>query len=399
MAKQVYRYLIIGGGLAGASAVKGIRELDSAGSILIIGAEKHLPYDRPPLSKQLWSGKKKLEEIFIHGSEYYSRNGVELKLGVKITAVNPKEKTVTSDSGLEFGYDRLLIATGGTPRRLQIPGGDLDGVCYFRYLDDYLRIRGEAAEGKSAVIIGGGFIGSELAAALNMNNIDVTMVFPGKHIADRVFPEYLGRAIQKKYAERGVAVLGNDRPASITRDGKKFITVTAGGRRLESDIVIAGIGMEPSIALADRAGLVTANGITVDGRLRTSDPFIYAAGDNALFPYKALGKMTRVEHWDNAVSQGRQAGRNMAGANEEYAHMPYFFSDLFDFGYEAVGEISSGLETFADWRKEFETGVVYYLKDGVAVGVMMCNVWEKVAEAGELIRSGAKAANLLGAIR
>ncbi len=401
MAEQIFKYLVIGGGLAGASAVKGIRELDKTGSVVIVGAEKHLPYDRPPLSKKLWFGKKKVEEIFIHGNEFYSQNNVHLKLGVSITALDAKQKRITTDAGLRMGYEKLLIATGGSPRKLSIPGGDLEEVCYYRYLDDYLRIRSEAAEGKSAVIIGGGFIGSEVAAALNINKIDVTMVFTGEYLVDRIFPEYLGRAIQKKFMDRGVKVHSKDRPVSILKNGKIFITQTEGGKRIESDIVIAGVGIEPSIGFAAKAGLKTANGLVVDEYLKTTDPDIYAAGDNAVFPYKALGKTMRLEHWDNALNQGAHAGWNMAGANMAYTYMPYFFSDLFDFGYEAVGEISSGLETFADWRKEFETGVIYYLRDGIVVGAMMCNVWEKVNEARELIKSRAAvvAENLRGAIR
>jgi len=401
MAEQAYKYLIIGGGLAGASAAKGIRELDKTGSIVIVGAEKHLPYDRPPLSKKLWFGKKKVEEIFIHGNEFYSQNNIELKLGVNISTLDSNQKRVTTDAGLKLGYEKLLIATGGTPRKLSIPGGDLDGVYYYRYLDDYLRIRSEAAEGRSAVIIGGGFIGSEVAAALNINKIDVTMVFPGEYLVDRVFPEYLGRAIQKKFVERGVKILGKDKPVSISKNGKMFITQTEGGKRLESDIVIVGVGIEPSVRFAEVAGIKTSNGLVVDEYLRTSDSNIYAAGDNAVFPYKVLGKTMRLEHWDNALNQGAQAGRNMAGANEAYTYMPYFFSDLFDFGYEAVGEISSRLETFADWQKEFETGVIYYLKEGIVVGAMMCNIWDKVNAARDFIKSRAAVVtrNLRGAIR
>jgi 3-phenylpropionate/trans-cinnamate dioxygenase ferredoxin reductase component len=401
MAEQTCKYLIIGGGLAGASAVKGIREIDKAGSVVLVGSEKHLPYDRPPLSKKLWFGTKKVEEIFIHGNEFYSQNNVELMLGVSVIALDARQKRVTTDSGLKLGYEKLLIATGGAPRKLSIPGGDLDGVCYYRYLDDYLRIRSDATEGRSAVIIGGGFIGSEVAAALNINKIDVTMVFPGEYLVDRVFPENLGRAIQKKFIERGVKILGKDKPVSISRNGSRFMILTEGGKKLESDVVIVGVGIEPTVKFAEEAGLKTAYGLVVDEYLRTTDPDIYAAGDNALFPYKALGKTTRLEHWDNALNQGAQAGRNMAGANEAYTYMPYFFSDLFDFGYEAVGEISSSLETFADWQKEFETGVIYYLKDGIVVGAMMCNVWEKVDEARELIKSRTAVVtkDLRGAIR
>ncbi len=400
MPEQIYRYLIIGGGLSGASAIKGIRELDRDGPILLAGSERHLPYDRPPLSKKLWFGKKKVEEIFLHGLEYYDENRVKLELGTRIVSIDPVQKNVTADSGLKYSFDKLLISTGGEPRKLSIPGGDLAGVCYYRYLDDYLRIRSEAVEGRSAVIIGGGFIGSEVAAALNVNKVDVTMIFPGPYLVDRVFPEYLGREIQKKYLKLGVKILNNEKPASIGKSGKKFITRTEGGKEIKSDIVIAGVGITPSLKLAEEAKLKIDNGIIVSERLETSAPGIYAAGDNAYFPYHALGKMTRVEHRDNALNQGICAGRNMAGAMAPYTYMPYFFSDLFDFGYEAVGECSSSLETFADWRKENEEGVIYYLRHGKAVGVMMCNVWERVEEARDIIRSQAGAAkNLRGAIR
>lgn len=400
MAEKNYRYVIVGGGLAGASAIKGIREVDKGGSILLLGDEKHLPYDRPPLSKKLWFGKKKVEEIFINKQEFYDQNGVELSLGARIVSIDAGRKRVTDSTGAVFRYEKLLLATGGTPRKLAVPGGDLEGVCYYRYLDDYLRMRGDAKEGRSAAIIGGGFIGSEVAAALNINKVDVTMIFPGPYLVDRVLPEYLGKAIQRKYIERGIKVLFGEKPASISRLKERFSTITESGKRVESDMVIVGIGIAPSIDLAKAAGLNTGDGIIVDECLRTSNHDIYAAGDNAFFPYQALGKTMRVEHWDNALNQGTIAGRNMAGAMEKYVYMPYFFSDLFEFGYEAVGEVSSALETFADWQKENDTGVVYFLKEGRVRGAMMCNVWEKVEEARELIRRGVSiTGSLRGAIR
>lgn len=386
----VYEYVIAGGGLAGASAVSGIRERDREGKILLIGSERHMPYDRPPLSKKLWFGKKKVEDIFLNDKEFYAGTGVDLVMGSAVTAIDAEKKTVTDSGNRRYGYGKLLLATGGSPRTLSIPGGEMDGVCYFRYLDDYLRIRGEAGENKSAVVIGGGFIGSEVAAALNLNKVDVTMIFPSKHIVDRVFPESLGMAIQSRYVEKGVTVLSGTRPVSIEKRGDKFVTKTGSAAEISADIVVVGVGIIPSTGLADSAGLKTGDGIIVNELLQTSNPDIYAAGDNAFFPYRALGKHTRVEHWDNARAQGLHAGRNMAGAKEPYTYMPYFFSDLFEFGYEAVGEVSSGLETFADWQKENDTGVIYYLKDGKVRGVMNCNVWDKVEEARGLILSEAR---------
>jgi NAD(P)H-nitrite reductase large subunit len=386
--KNVYDYVIVGGGLAGASAVEGIRERDAAGSILLVGEEDHLPYDRPPLSKKLWFGKKKVEEIFLHDRAFYDNHAVTLALGSKAVRLDPAAKTLTTASSAAYRYGKLLLATGCKPRQLTIPGGDLDGVCYFRGLDDYLRTRGMAAEGKSAVVVGGGFIGSELAAALNINKLKVTMIFPGELLCDRVLPDYLGRAVQRRYVEKGVRMLASDKPVSFSKNGGKFVTRTEKGEMIESDIVIVGVGVVPELELAKSGGLAVGNGIVVNEYLETSQPDIYAAGDNAFFPYRALGQPMRIEHWDHALNHGKWAGRNMAGAQEPYTHQPYFFSDLFEFGYEATGEVDARLETFADWQKENDTGVIYYLREGKVRGVMMCNVWDKVEAARELIRKG-----------
>jgi 3-phenylpropionate/trans-cinnamate dioxygenase ferredoxin reductase subunit len=401
MPDSTYTYLIVGGGLTGASAAQEIRERDKSGSVLLIGAEKHLPYDRPPLSKKLWFGQKKVEEIFLHDMNFYDQNHMELMVDTKVISLDVKNKTVTDERGGSYGYEKLLLATGGIPRTLPVHGGDLEGICYYRFLDDYLRIKKEAKEGKSALIIGGGFIGSEIAAALNINKIDVTMIFPEPYLVHRIFPEGLGQAIQGHYIQKGVKILSGDKPVSIVRKESKFLTRTNKGKQIESDLLIVGIGIKPAFDLAVRAGLKTENGISVNEYLQTSHPDVYAAGDNTLFPYQALGQNMRIEHWDNAANQGKWAGRNMTGDKVPYDYMPYFFSDLFEFGYEAVGEVDFRLETYADWQKENDTGVIYYLKDGKIRGVMMCNVWEKVDAARGLIKAGkqVKPEDLRGAIR
>src|SRR5574340_247440 len=398
---QVYDYVIVGGGLAGASAVEGIRERDAAGSILLVGEESHLPYDRPPLSKKLWLGKQKVEDIFLHDRAFYGKHAVTLALGAKAVRLDPAAKTLTTADGETYGYGKLLLATGCKARMLTISGGDLEGICYFRGLDDYLGTRSIAAEGKSAVVVGGGFIGSELAAALNINKLNVTMIFPGELLCDRVLPDYLGRAVQRRYQEKGIRILASDQPVSFTKNGSKFMTRTGNGEVIESDIVIVGVGVIPEMELARSGGLEVGNGIVVNEYLQTSRPDIYAAGDNAFFPYRALGQAMRIEHWDHALNQGKWAGRNMAGAHEPFTHQPYFFSDLFEFGYEATGEVDSRLETFADWQKENDTGVIYYLRDERVRGVMMCNVWDKVETARELIRRGERVSpeKLRGLIR
>ena len=395
-----YKYVIVGGGLAGASAVEGIRERDKNGSILLIGAENELPYNRPPLSKGLWTGKDKQEAIFVHGRDFYRDHGVSLHLGAAAARIDRPKKSVLDSSGTSFHYERLLLATGGTPGRLQIPGGELSELVYLRTLADFRRTVSLAGSGRSALVIGGGFIGSEMAAALTQAKLKVTLLFTGDYLCHHVFPEELGRHITHMYSARGVNVIPRDNATSIRHEGGVFITRTRTGQEIRTDLVVAGIGIQPNEELARAAGLTVADGVEVNTHLQTSDAAIYAAGDVACFPDPMFGRR-RMEHWDNAQAQGRHAGRNMAGADQPFTDMPFFFADLFDFGYEGVGEVDGRLETFADWQEPNRTGVVYYLRDDRVRGVMMCNVWEKVDAARALIARQEKVprAALRGAIK
>ncbi len=385
MPRETYAYVIIGGGLAGAAAVEGIREVDQRGSILLLGAEKDPPYDRPPLSKQLWTGGKTVAEIVLHDEAFYEKNAVDLRLATEVTQIDAAAHTIRDSQGNVDHYERLLLATGGTPRRLDIPGGYLEGVSYYRTLHDYHQLRATAVEGKSVLVIGGGFIGSELAASLRTNKLAVTMVFPSRWLVSRVFPEALGRYLTEQYRAKGIEILDGDIPLSIQRERSGYLTRTRAGREIRTDLVVAGIGITPNVSLAQTAGLSVGNGVIVNEFLQTSAPDIYAAGDIALFPEAGFGPR-RLEHWDNAVSQGKHAGRNMAGARERFTSLPFFFSDLFEFGYEAVGDIDSRLTTFADWQEENKTGVIYYLDGNRLRGAMMCNVWGKVDAARALIQ-------------
>lgn len=387
MAKKSFKYIVVGGGLAGNAAVEGIRSIDKDASVLLIGKERHLPYDRPPLTKKLWFGKKKVEEIFSHNSQWFADNHIDVMLEMTVTNIDRANKTINLNNGIECGYEKILLATGGIPRKLEIEGGDIEEIYYYRYLDDYLRLKAQIFTGLKILVIGGGFIGSEIAAAMNINKADVTMIIKGNYLCENIFPQELADSIQQDYIQRGIKILTNDSAQSITREGKYFYTRTKNGQEIVSGAIIAGIGIMPETGLAQSAGLKIDNGIVVNEYLQSTDPDIYAAGDNANFPYEVLGMQMRVEHWDNAINQGRTAGMNMAGANVRYTYMPYFFSDLFDFGYEAVGKVNSKLETFADWEKENNTGVIYYLEDGKVCGTMMCNVWDKVEAARELIKS------------
>lgn len=385
---NAYKYIIVGGGLAGGSAVSGIRESDGEGSILLLCKENVLPYERPPISKKVWFDKKRIEDVFVKDGEFYLQKGVDVGLGMSVAAVDPVGKMVTDDADNTYRYEKLLLATGGTPRTLDIPGADAWDLCYYRYLNDYLRMRRGAGESRTALVIGGGFIGSEMAAALNLNKVAVTMVYPEPYLVQRVFPEGLGMHLQQLYIDRGIRIMSRDVPASVEKRDGRFATTMKSGQTVESDILIVGVGIAPDVSLAEAAGLEVGNGVIVNEFLQTSNPDVYAAGDLAFLPYKALGDSRRIEHWDNALNQGTHAGRNMAGAGTPFEYMPYFFSDLFEFGYEAVGDVNSKLDVFADWQKENDTGVLYYLKDNRVRGVMTCNIYDKQDAARELIRKG-----------
>lgn len=377
-----YTYLIIGGGMAAAAAVRGIRELDTQGPIGLISADVDPPYKRPLLSKGLWKGER-LDAIWID----VENQGIDLHLGRTAQAIDAEAKRVTDTTGASYTFDKLLLAMGGRVRRLPFGGDD---IIYYRTVADYQRLRGLTEHGQRFVVIGGGFIGWEVAAALAMNGKDVVMVFPDQSIGQRIYPPDLAQFLTTFYRSKGIEVLTETSVVDVARQGTELAVATrrvGGGdeQRLVADGVVAGIGIQPNIELAQAAGLAVADGITVDDYLRTTHQDIYAAGDIASFYSPALGKRRRVEHEDNAVTMGRHAGRVMAGAVETYRHLPFFYSDLFELGYEAVGELDSRLETVADWKEPYQEGVIYYLGAGVVRGVLLWNVWEQVEAARRLI--------------
>jgi NADPH-dependent 2,4-dienoyl-CoA reductase/sulfur reductase-like enzyme len=311
-----YKYLIIGGGMTAAAAVDGIREVDSTGAIGLISAEMDAPYDRPPLSKVLWKGKP-LDIIW----RKTKSEGVTVHLGRVVKGIAPGQKRVVDDKGDVFTYQKLLLATGGKPRRLAF--GD-DQIIYFRTLPDYRRLRALTESGRRFAVIGGGFIGSEIAAALALNGKEVVMIFPGKDIGDRVFPHPLAQFVSNFYRQKGVEVLAGEEVISLETRGDQRVLKTNTEREIAVDGVVAGVGIEPNVELVQAVGLKVENGFIVDEFLRTSHPDIHAAGDVAAFYNPALGKRIRVEHEDNANSMGRSAGRNMAGKSEPYHHLPFF---------------------------------------------------------------------------
>lgn len=372
-----YKYLIIGGGLAGDAATRGIRELDAEGSIGLISMEPDPPYMRPNLSKGLWKGRP-VEKIWRKTEER-----AELILGRKVIALDAEKKSVRDDKGEEYTYDKLLLATGGSPIRLPFGGDD---ILYFRSFQHYQRLRKLADEKNHFVVIGGGFIGSEIAAALAMTGKKVTMIFLEDAIGSLVFPPGLAGHLNEYYREKGVEVIPNDSVASVDRDGDRLTVRTRSGRVIETDGVVAGIGIRPNLDLAGSAGLTVENGIVVNDQLETSHADIYAAGDAVNFFHAGLGKRVRVEHEDNAVFMGKLAGQNMAGGNGVYDRIPMFYSDLFEYGYEAVGETSIKMETVEDWHDGFNKGVIYYLDAGRVRGVILWNIWKQVDNARALLK-------------
>jgi 3-phenylpropionate/trans-cinnamate dioxygenase ferredoxin reductase subunit len=372
-----FKYLIIGGGMAADAAVKGIRQTDGDGSIGIISGEDHAPYSRPPLSKALWKGEP-LDSIWRNTPE---RN-LTLFRSTRATGLDPRAKRVKDARGETYTYEKLLLATGGKLRRLS---GAPDGVIYFRTLDDYLVLRGIISPNAQFVVIGGGFIGSEIAAALSMNGRSVTMMFPESGIGARVYPPALSKFLTTYYAEKGIRMLSGAMVSSIRKEGETYHVSTGGQETIRADAVIAGLGIAPDTELAETAGVAVENGIVVDERLETSAPDVFAAGDVAVFFSPALAKRIRVEHEDNALSMGEFAGRSMAGESVAYRHIPFFYSDLFDLGYEAVGELDSRLAIVEDWREPFRKGVVYYHDQGRVRGVLLWNTWGQVDAARALI--------------
>ncbi len=375
----IHDYLIVGAGMAADSAAKAIHGLDAAGSIGIVGAEASPPYQRPALTKALWKGDKSPANIDLATAA----SGATLYLGRRATGLGCAAHAVMDDHGDVYHYRRLLLATGATPRRLSGVGGER--VIHFRTLADYQALRRYAVPGAEIAVIGGGFIGGELAASLCEAGCKITMVFPGEAIGAGRYPEALAAFLSDYYRRHGVALCTGVTVVGGSADNDGVELKLSDGQKLHVDAVAVGIGAAPDTVLAEQAGLHVDHGIIVDAQLRTSDPDIWAAGDVADFYSRTLGQRLRVEHEDAAISMGRQAGRNMTGANADYIAQPFFYSDQFDLGYEAVGLLDTRMRVIEDWRERYREGVVYYLDAGRVRGVLLWNVWDQVDAARALL--------------
>jgi len=355
-------YLLIGGGLASGQAAKALREHDTQCSITLVGDEPYVPYDRPPLSKEFLRGEKRREELFFEPEQYFHEHHIALLLGVAVQHLDLRNKTAALNNGQRLRFEKALIATGGRPVRLQLPGGELRGVHYLRTVDDAAQISADAREGTRAVMIGGGFIGMEVAASLTQRGVQVTVIEAADQIWSRFADAKLAAAFQEYCEKKGVTfwigqlvteIRGNDRPTSV---------MTSSGKELPCDFVCIGAGIIPNVELAQEAGLPVDNGIVVNEYLQSSNPDIYAAGDVSNYWDPLFEKRRRVEHWGHAEYCGQLAGQNMAGARNQYDLLTYVWSDIFDLHLEFAGDEHEHDQILLRGRFQDKSFMVLYLK-------------------------------------
>lgn len=364
---QPYDYLIIGGGMGAHYAAKGIREYDQTGSIGILSMDVDAPYKRPPLSKDLWTDKKFTQEKV---SLHTEKTGADIRLNTKVTAIDRSRKTVQLEDGTVVSYNKLLLATGSEPRKIE--GPEDDRAIFFRTWEDYRRLRKFAGNNNHIIVVGGGFIGTELAAGLIQNDTRVTLVYPDEVLGSKRFPEKVAQEYEEAFRDAGVQLMNGKRASSYRKEEEKIIVTLDDGTEIEGDAFVSGLGAPPRISLAEESGLkVEHGGVVVDKYLRTEDPAVYAAGDIAIYPDNILGT-NRIEHEDHAIKSGKAVGKVMAGADEPYTYTPSFYSVVFDISWDAIGAMDSRLDTLID--KVGDGKVIYYLKDNKPVGILVWNI-------------------------
>ena len=383
-------YDIVGASLTGAKAAETLREEGFDGNIVLLGEEHERPYERPPLSKGYLLGKDDRSSIFVHEEGWYAENGVDLRLGVRVTALDPGAKQVSLADGGTVAYDRLLLATGASPRRLRAPGGDLDGVLYLRRVGDSERLRAALRGGGQVVTVGGGWIGLEVTAAAREAGCEVTVVEPEPVALYRQLGPELGGVFTDLHKEHGVVFRTRESVTELRGSGGKVTgAVTSSGAVLPADHVVVGIGAIPATGLAADAGLDIGNGVIVDAGLHSSAPDVFAAGDVANAYHPLYGKHVRVEHWANALNGGPAAARSMLGQGVSYDAVPYFYSDQYDLGMEAAGLPEPDSYDQVVYRgdlagREF---IAFWLSDGMVMAGMNVNVWDVNDDIQALIRS------------
>jgi 3-phenylpropionate/trans-cinnamate dioxygenase ferredoxin reductase component len=384
-------YLIVGASLGGARAAEALRGEGFDGPIVMIGSENELPYERPPLSKGYLMGKEERAKIYAHPQEWYADNDVELRLGTDVTAIDRANRQVTLDGADQLAYSKLLLTTGSSPRRLPVPGEDLDGVLYLRTVGDSDRIKAALASTPRVAVIGAGWIGLETAAAARTAGAEVTILEMAELPLLRVLGREVAQIFADMHAEHGVDQRYRVQVAEITGAGGKVTGVRlADGAVIPADVVVVGVGITPNAGLAEAAGLAVDNGVVTDAALRTSDPDIFAAGDVANAFHPLLGKHIRVEHWSNARHQPQAAARAMLGQDVSYDRVPYFFTDQYDLGMEYSGYVEPGGYAQVAFRgdtagREF---IAFWLAgDGRVLAGMNVNIWDVNEALSAIVRS------------
>ena len=380
-------FVIVGASLAGAKAAGELRERGFDGRVVVVGAERERPYERPPLTKDYLRGESERAKAYVHEEDFYARQEIELRLGEAAEALDLDASTVTLAGGEQLAYDSLLLTTGAEPRRLVVPGAELDGVYYLRTLDDCDALRERLAAGGRVAVVGAGWIGSEFAASARQSGLEVTVVDPLDLPNVRIFGPEIGAFYRDVHARHGVEMVLGDGVEALEGDGAVSAVRTSSGRRIECDFAVVGIGVIPRVTLAEAAGLTVENGIQVDATLRGSAPNVFAAGDvaNAWHPF--YGSHIRVEHWANALNQGPAAARSMLGDTVSYERIPYFFSDQYDVGMEYSGYATEWDEVVFRGNREAGEFVAFWLAAGRVVGGMNVNVWDVNEHVQALIRS------------
>jgi 3-phenylpropionate/trans-cinnamate dioxygenase ferredoxin reductase subunit len=383
-------FIIVGGGLAGAIAAEILREEGFDGRIILLGEEAHRPYERPPLSKDYLQGKADRDSIFAHPEPWYADHAVELRLGTAVTSLDPAARTVTTATGGQLDYDKLLLTTGSTPRRLSVPGADLDGVHYLRSVDDSERIKAGFAQAHRVAIIGGGWIGLETAAAARNAGLDVTLLERAELPLLRVLGAETAPIFADLHRDHGVDLRSQVAVAEFTgKNGAVTGVILNDGSRIDADMVLVGVGITPNTQLAAQAGLKIDNGIIVDEHLRTSDVNIFAAGDVANAYNPRLGRHIRVEHWANARRQGATAGKAMLGQDAVDARPSYFFTDQYDLSMEYTGDIGpSGYDQVIFRRyPDPRQLIVFWLSEQRVQAGMNINIWDVAEDIERLVQS------------
>lgn len=371
---QKTKYVILGGGMVAGYAAKELASQGlKPGELAVVSADTAVPYERPPLSKGFLSGKDDEGSILINGPDWYREHGIEVRLNTVIEHVDPDKKRLRSSSGEEFECEYLLLATGARARKLDCPGSDLGNVFYLRSLKDSEKIRSRSADGKSAVIIGGGFIGMEVASVLAQKNIQTTLVIREDRVWSRVFSPVMSAFFEQYYSARGVRIMKQARVTAIEGKGRAQAVLLGDHEKISCDFVVAGVGAVPVTELLETTAIAIDNGILVNEYLEATRAGIYAAGDVANYPDNIFGKRRRVEHWDNAVSQGQHWARIVLGERQPFTHVPYFFSDVFDLSYELWGDSAGATETVVRGDTDSSSFSVWWLKDNRMAAAFVMN--------------------------